>query len=71
MVVRHVTQQLLTVREELLRVVSEEETVVITEEGVPVVAQVELAVLLSRVPLVDADQPVVARVLREEAGCNG
>ena len=32
-------------------------------------AQVELGVLLARVPLVDADQLVVARVLREEAGC--
>ena len=30
---------------------------------------VELAVLRARVPLVDADQLVVARVLREETRC--
>lgn len=55
-----------SVREEVVGVVFEKQTAVVAEEGVPVVAEVELTVRLARVPLVDADELAVPRVEGEE-----
>ena len=50
-------------------VVSHEEALVVTQQGVPVVTHVELFVAFARVSLVDGDQAVVTRELVEETSC--
>lgn len=55
------------VGEEVARVAPEKQPPVVAEERIPVVTQVELAVGLARVLLVDADEFAVPRVEREEA----
>ena len=54
LVVAHVAQVVVCVGEHLLRVVPEEQTFVVAQQRVPVVAQVELLVRLARMPLVQA-----------------
>ena len=65
-VVGEVAQHVFAVGQEQSRVVTEEEAIVVANERVPVVTQVEVLVQLAGVPLVNADQSVVTRVLQEE-----
>lgn len=65
--VLQVTHHRVSVGEEVTRVSSEKQPPVMAEEGIPVVAKVELAIGLARVLLVDADEFAVPRVKCKEA----
>ncbi len=52
--------------EEVFGIMFHEETLIVAEQGVPVVSHVELLVCLPRVPFVNTDQLVMPWVCRKE-----